>query len=97
MNSLVRKTEPHRMTPHPAHTTFRSANPTPVAPGLNTVLAVREHAPAEIEELETEIQHLHEKLGVAYARKRLLEQMLSVIREADAERPVLQSGMAVVK
>jgi hypothetical protein len=75
----------------------RSTATTPVAPALNTILAVREHAPAEIDELETEIQALHHRLGAAYARKRLLEQLLAVIKQADAERPGAQSGMAVVR
>ena len=69
----------------------------PVTPALNTILAVREHAPGEIEELELEIQGLHHRLGVAYARKRLLEQMLSVIQKADAEQPTLHAGMAVMR
>lgn len=75
----------------------RSGAANPVAPALNTILAVREHAPAEIDELETEIQALHHRLGTAYARKRLLEQMLAVIRQADAERPAAPSGMAVLR
>ena len=69
----------------------------PVAPTINTILAVREHAPAEIDELETEIQALHHRLGAAYARKRLLEQLLAVIKQADAERPAAPTGMAVVR
>ena len=75
----------------------RVSGPAPVAPALNTILAVREHAPAEIDELESEIQNLHHKLGAAYARKRLLEQLLAVIRQADAERPAAATGMAVVR
>ena len=74
----------------------RNVAMTPASPTLNTILAVREHAPAEIDELETEIQTLHHRLGVAYARKRLLEQLLAVIRRADAERPA-SPGMAVVR
>jgi hypothetical protein len=56
----------------------------PAVPALNTILAVREHAPNEIAELEGEIRALQERLGAAYARKRLLEQMLHVIHQAEA-------------
>lgn len=76
---------------------FRPSPGALAAPSLNTILAVREHAPAEIEELEAEIQNLHYKLGAAYARKRLLEQLLSTIREADADRIKAPNGMAVMK
>lgn len=69
----------------------------PVAPAINTILAVREHAPAEIVELEAEIQALHQRLGVAYARKRLLEELLDVIRGADAKGSTPQTGMAVMR
>lgn len=97
MKSLVQRTEPVRVaTPADASHVQRSASLTPIAAGLNTILAVREHAPAEIEELEIEIGHLHQKLGAAYARKRLLEQLVLAIREADAERAA-QPGMAVVR
>ena len=51
---------------------------------LNTILAEREHAPAEIAELESEIHQLHHRLAPAHARKHLLEELLSVIEEADA-------------
>lgn len=98
MGSFITKTEPNRKTPHAEQQpTFRSVRPTQVAPVLNTILVVREHAPAEIEELESEIRILHAKLGAAYSRKRLLEQLLSAIREADAAGPAPQSGMAVLR
>jgi hypothetical protein len=75
----------------------RNGASNPGAPALNTILAVREHAPAEIDELDAEIKSLHHRLGTAYARKRLLEQMLAVIRQADAECPAPPSGMAVMR
>ncbi|HKS06271.1 MAG TPA: hypothetical protein VJR92_08170 [Gemmatimonadaceae bacterium] len=98
MKSLVPRSESVRaaVTAEAPHIQ-RSSSLTPVATGLNTILAVREHAPAEIEELETEIRHWHQKLGAAYARKRLLEQLLVVIHEADAERAAQPVGMAVVR
>jgi hypothetical protein len=97
MKSLVQRNESVRIAaPVDAPLIPRSASLTPIAAGLNTILAVREHAPAEIEELETEIRHLHQKLGAAYARKRLLEQLVLAIREADAERAT-QPGMTVVR
>lgn len=68
-----------------------------VVPALNTILAVRDHAPAEIEELDALIQSLHHRLGVAYARRRLLEQLLAVIRDADAGGAAAIPGMAVVR
>jgi hypothetical protein len=74
--------------------------PTPsasvAAPAINTILAVREHAPAEIEELSVLIQTLHHRLGVAYARKHLLEKLLTVIHEADGAT-VSTSGLAVMR
>lgn len=75
------------ITPPPA--------PAPVvAPAINTILAVREHAPAEIEELNAQIQSLHHRLGAAYARKHLLEQLLACINESDNTR---SPGMSIVK
>jgi hypothetical protein len=97
MYSLARKTEPYHTAVRADDVpTSRESRSAPVAPALNTILAVREHAPAEIEELETEILQLHQKLGVAYARKRLLEQLLNVIRNADAENPP-RTAMAVMR
>ena len=98
MKSLVHRTDSVRgAAPCDAPHIQRSASATPAASGLNTILAVREHAPAEIEELDVEIRHLHQKLGSAYARKRLLEQLLLVIHEADAERAAQSPGMAVLR
>jgi hypothetical protein len=99
MKSLVWKPEPHRaMARTDATPTRREPLPTPVAPAINTILAVRDHAPGEIEELTAEIQQLHQRLGVAYARKRLLEQLLNVIREAEDTAGVTpQQGMAVIR
>ena len=76
---------------------YRVAGSAPAASALNTILAVREHAPAEIEDLETEIHALQNRLTVSHARKRLLEQLLNVIAEADTEQPPRQAGMAVVR
>jgi hypothetical protein len=70
---------------------------TPTVPGLNTILAVRDHAPAEIEVLESEIRVLKERLAYACARKRLLEQLLAVIQQADAGWPSPCAPMTVVK
>jgi len=44
-----------------------------------------------------EIQNLHRRLGVAYARKRLLEQLLGVIRRAEADASAMQGGMSVMR
>ena len=66
------------------------------APALNTILAVREHAPAEIDELDYEIRLLQHRLGVAHACKRLLERLLDVISQADGERVAPPAGTAVV-
>jgi hypothetical protein len=98
MKSLHWNSELHRATPRsePA-TPERPVTPAPVPSAINTILAVREHAPAEIEELELEIQALHRKLGVAYARKRLLEQLLVVIRQSEADSASLQGGMSVLR
>jgi hypothetical protein len=68
-----------------------------VGPGINTVLAVREHAPAEIDELELQIKSLHHRLGAAYARKHLLERLVAVIREADGLHTAAQPGIAIVR
>jgi hypothetical protein len=76
------------ITPPPAITTNSPA------PAINTILAVREHAPAEIDELNALIQNLHHRLGVAYARKHLLEQLLTVIHESDGNRA---PGMSIVR
>jgi hypothetical protein len=97
MRSLTWNAESPRPAVRSEPPAQRPSTPALGAPTLNTILAVREHAPAEIEELETEIQTLHYKLGAAYARKRLLEQLLEVIRESDADRTRLQSGMSVLK
>lgn len=98
MQSLVQRPEPARAKVTAGLPLIqRSASLTPAATGLNTILAVREHAPNEISELETEIRHLHQKLGAAYARKRLLEQLLSVINEADAACATQPAGMTVVR
>jgi hypothetical protein len=78
-------------------TLHRGVRRTPPSPSLNTILAVREHAPPEIEELEQEIEALHARLAVAHARKRLLEELVRVINSADADRALTQSGMAVVR
>jgi hypothetical protein len=56
----------------------------PSGSALNTILAVREHAPTEIGELDAEIKQLHHRLAAAHARKQLLEELLAVIEEADA-------------
>ena len=72
---------PHAMMGDPVRTT--PAQVSPVVPALNTILAVRDHAPAEILELEQTIVTLRQRLDVAYARKRLLEQLVAVIRDAD--------------
>lgn len=66
----------------------------PPAPALNTILAVREHAPAEIRELESEIATMQSRLAAAHARKRLLEELLRVI--TSAETPP-NPGMTVVR
>ena len=76
---------------------YRLARSTPATAALNTILAVREHAPVEIQELEAEIHALHNRLSVSHARKRLLEQLLDVISEADAERSSRQPGIAVLR
>lgn len=73
------------------------AAPGHASPGLNTILAVREHAPAEIGELDAEIRSLHCRLVAAHARKRLLEALLAVIREADAATPPGPASMSVVR
>ncbi|HYV95857.1 MAG TPA: hypothetical protein VE967_00225, partial [Gemmatimonadaceae bacterium] len=52
-------------------------------PILNTILLVREHAPAEIEELASEIQTLNQRLAAAHERKHVLEQLLAVVRDAE--------------
>jgi hypothetical protein len=75
----------------------RTVAPAPVPSAINTILAVREHAPAEIEELELEIQNLHRKLGAAYARKRLLEQLVAVIAQAETDAAALPNGMSVLR
>jgi hypothetical protein len=82
---------------HPVQHHYRVAGAAPAVAALNTILAVREHAPAEIRELEAEIHALHGRLAVSHARKRLLEQLLCVIAEADAEPSPRQPGMAVVR
>lgn len=98
MKPLAWKTESPRPTARvDAPPNYREAGAAPATPAINTILAVREHAPAEIDELEGEIQQLHHRLGVAYARKRLLEQLLSVIRAADAENPPSRPGMSVLR
>jgi hypothetical protein len=98
MKSLHWNSELQRATPRsePA-TPERPVTPAPVPSAINTILAVREHAPAEIAELEMEIQNLHRRLGVAYARKRLLEQLLAVIRRAEADASSMQGGMSVMR
>jgi hypothetical protein len=73
------------------------AGTTPAASGLNTILAVRDHAPAEIDVLDAEIRALKERLAYACARKRLLEQLLAVIHQADAGWPSPCTPMTVVK
>ena len=87
----------HAMTRSGSPHHYRVAGAAPATSALNTILAVREHAPAEIQELETEIHALHNRLAVSHARKRLLEQLLHVISEADAGQPPRQAGMTVVR
>jgi hypothetical protein len=98
MKSLHWNSELHRATPRsePA-TPERPVTHAPVPSAINTILAVREHAPAEIAELEMEIQNLHRRLGVAYARKRLLEQLLAVIRRSEADSASMPDGMSVMR
>lgn len=98
MKSLQWNSELHRATPR-SETAVpeRPATPAPVPSAINTILAVREHAPAEIDELEMEIQTLHRKLGAAYSRKRLLERLLNVIREAESEAAAQPGGMSVMR
>lgn len=98
MKSLHWNNELHRATPRSAPAVpERPVTPAPVPSAINTILAVRDHAPAEIEELELEIQALHRKLGFAYARKRLLEQLLCVIRQSEADASLQQGGMSVMR
>jgi hypothetical protein len=98
MKSLHWNGEVQRATQRPeAPPPERPVTAAPVPSTINTILAVREHAPAEIEELEMEIQNLHRRLGVAYARKRLLEQLLSVIRQSESDHAAQQGGMAVMR
>ena len=98
MKSLQWNSELQRATPRSESATpERPVAHAPVPTAINTILAVREHAPAEIAELEMEIQNLHRRLGVAYARKRLLEQLLGVIRRAEADSAGLQGGMSVMR
>jgi hypothetical protein len=87
----------HAMTRSGTPHHYRVAGAAPAASALNTILAVREHAPAEIQELEAEIHALHHRLAVSHARKRLLEQLLTVIADADAAHAPRQPGMAVVR
>jgi hypothetical protein len=69
----------------------------PPAAALNTILAVREHAPAEISELEAEIAALQQRLVQAAARKRLLEQLLETIQRSDDDAATRPGGMRVVR
>ena len=62
----------------------------PVGPVINTIRAIKDHAPAEIAELEGTIQVLRKRLSMALARKNLLEELVAVI--ADAE-PLIQPVM----
>lgn len=85
---LVRQTEPQVRTP---------TSPMPlVGPSINTILAVREHAPSEIVELETEIRSLHVRLHAAHARKQILEELVAVIERAETER-MGGTGLSVVR
>jgi hypothetical protein len=59
---------------------------------INTILAVQEHAPAEILELEAIISTLQLKLNIAYARKRLLEQLVETIRDAAPAAQIATGG-----
>ena len=96
MNSLVWKTGSRRDTTRANPAMQHITTVAPVGRALNTILAVSEHAPAEISELAEEIRALHHRLGVAHARKKLLERLLEVIQQSD-EESAPHSGMSVMR